>query len=254
MEHKIFKADDVAIDDKGHINFRFAKLGVVDHDGDIIMPGAFQAGKTVLLSSWNHGSWREGGNNLPIGKGVIFEKEGYATFDGDFNLATETGRDHYETVKFNAGIQEYSFGFDILEKSSSINPETKQENRVLVKLDTFETSPVLLGAGIETGTNSIKSIGAESREYKDHAQMILDACSDFVKRSQSIADLRQAKGKEPASEKNRDGLKAIASELTKAAGELTRLATSGSEAEVKALNAEAAALLAQIESNQAIRS
>lgn len=253
MEHKIFKADNVEIGDKGHINFRFAKLGVVDHDGDIIMPGAFQAGKTVLLSSWNHGSWREGGGSLPIGKGIISEQEGYAVFDGDFNLATATGRDHYETVKFNAGIQEYSFGFDILEKSSSVNPDTKQENRILVKLDTFETSPVLLGAGIQTGTNSIKSIGAEPKTYQEHADALSEAVSDFVKRSQSIADLRQEKGKDPASEKNRDGLKALASKLTEAAGELTRLATTGSDAEAKALNAEAAALFAQIESNQLAR-
>lgn len=149
-------------------------------------------------------------------------------------------------MKFNAGIQEYSFGFDILEKSSSIDPTTKQENRVLVKLDTFETSPVLLGAGIETGTNSIKSKG-EAQTYQDHAELILADVGEFVKRSQSIADLRQEKGKEPASVKNRDGLKAIASELTKAAGELTRIALSDPEAEAKQLNAEAAVLFAQLE-------
>lgn len=254
MEHKVFKADNVSVDDKGHINFRFAKLGVVDHDTDIIQPGAFQQGKTVLLSAWNHGSWSQGGSSLPIGKGIISEENGYAIFDGDFNLATEIGRDHYETVKFNGAIQEYSFGFDILEKTSKIDNTTNRENRVLIKLNTFEASPVLLGAGIETGTNSIKSLGAESTTYQEHAETLLAAIVDFVKRSQSIADLRTEKGKEPASVKNRDNLKAISTDLVKAATELKRIAENDPEADALKSRAEVAAIMSQFEINELVRS
>lgn len=251
MEHKVFKADNIQIDDKGHINFRFAKLGVVDHDGDIIQPGAIETGKTVLLSVWNHGSW---GSRPTIGKGVIFELAGYAIFDGDFNLATVSGREHYETVKFNGNIQEYSFGFDVLEKNITVDPATKRENRILVKLNIIETSPVLLGAGIETGTNSIKSLGTESTTYQEHAETLVVAVSDFVKRSQSIADLRTEKGKEPASVKNRDGLKAIATELTKAASELNRIALSDPEPDALKALAEIAAIMSQLEINELVRS
>lgn len=80
----------------------------------------------------------------------------------------------------------------------------------------------------------------------------MEAVADFVKRSQSIADLRAEKGKEPASVKNRDGLKAIASELTKAAGELTRIAITDVEADEKKLRAEVASIMAQIELSEII--
>ena len=254
MEHKQFKADDMTLDDTGHVNFRFAKMNVIDHDGDIIFPGAFEEGKTILLSAWNHGSWKDGSASLPIGKGVIHELNGYATFDGDFNLKTQIGRDHYETVKFNANIQEYSFGFNVLEKAFTTDTETNREIRILKKLDTSEASPVLLGAGIDTGTNSIKSAdksilvdGAKSKQYKEHAELVLEACADFVKRSQSIADLRTEEGKEAASEKNREGLKAIAAELSKAASELKRIAETDSEAEEVQAKQKAAELVAQFE-------
>lgn len=260
MEHKQFKADDMTLDDTGHVNFRFAKMNVIDHDGDIILPGAFEEGKTILLSAWNHGSWNNGSANLPIGKGVIHELNGYATFDGDFNLKTQIGRDHYETVKFNANIQEYSFGFNVLEKSFTTDMETNREIRVLKKLDTSEASPVLLGAGIDTGTNMIKSAeptkdeSAKSKRYKEHAELILESCADFVKRSQSIADLRTEEGKEAASEKNREGLKAIAAKLMEASMELKRIADTDIEAKEAEAHAEAVALFAQIEANELTRS
>jgi len=254
MEHKQFKADDMTLDDTGHVNFRFAKMNVIDHDGDIIMPGAFEEGKSILLSAWNHGSWGNGGANLPIGKGVIREVNGYAVFDGDFNLKTQIGRDHYETVKFNAAIQEYSFGFNVLEKSFTTDSETNREIRVLKRLETSEASPVLLGAGIDTGTNTIKSAnktalidGAKSKQYKEHAEMVLEACVDFVKRSQSIADLRTEEGKEAASEKNREGLKAIAAELLKASNELKRIAETDTEADEAEARRKAAELVARFE-------
>ena len=113
---------------------------------------------------------------------------------------------------------------------------------------------MLLGAGIGTRTIDVKSAdkleslpGAKSKQYKEHAELVLEACADFVKRSQSIADLRTEEGKESASEKNREGLKAIAAELSKAANELKRIADTDSEAEEVQAKQKAAELVAQFE-------
>lgn len=223
MERKKFKADNITIDDKGHINFRFAKLGVVDKDGDMIFPGSIQSGKKVLLSAWNHTSWNAG---LSIGKGTISEIAGYLVFDGDFNLKTEIGREHYETVKFNEDLQEYSFGYDAKTWDYSQDDSGKRI-RNLKELDVFEASPVLLGAGIETGTNSIKATKeeSESKTYFDHAEMILESVKDFVERSQSIANLREEKGKEPVSEKNIEHLEQVRKALDQASKEIKRILT-----------------------------
>lgn len=235
MERKLFKAEDLTLDDSGAISFRFAKKGVVDHHGDIIEPNSMETGKEILMSSWNHSSW---GPGLPIGKGKIEEDSTHYRLSGMFNLKTTIGREHYETVKFNGNLQEYSFGFDILD-SRSDTVDGKQIRR-LIKLDTFETSPVLMGAGIDTGTDTIKSKeseGAESKTYHDHAEIVMASVADFVKRSQSIADLRQEDGKEPVSEKNREKLKALSADMRKAADEIDRILSTSEEddEEIKAI-------------------
>lgn len=251
MLTKRYQFKDMAVDDAGSVKAVFATLGVIDHDGDIILPGAVENGAKVRISAYGHASWN---GVLPVGKGTIAEIGNELVFDGAFFLDMASGSETYKAVKNLGDLGEWSFGFDVAEKDMITDEATGREVRRLKKLKIYEVSPVLLGAGLGTRTTAIKSLGTEGIPYQEHAETLLEDVSDFVKRSQSIADLRQEKGKDPASEKNRDGLKALASKLTEAAGELTRLATTGSEAEVKALNAEAAALFAQIESNQAVRS
>lgn len=340
MEHEIkqFHLKDFTIADAGQVKAVFATLGVVDHDGDIILPGSIVNGQTVRMSAYNHASW---GGALPVGKGTIVEIGNELVFNGQFFMDTEGGAETYKTVKGLGDLGEWSFGFDVLDKAVSVDQVSQQEVRLLKKLNVYEVSPVLLGAGIGTRTTDIKARGHEEKgaipshstdttdeawsgpdneknvlmvsgagkggaanvracragigilngarggttipssakqgvydhlarhlrdagleapelaskddeglRFKDHADMVLDDAKDFVARAQSIADLRQEKGKEPASEKNRDNLKAIASELTKAAGELTRLAESAPEVEAKKANAEAAALFARLETNE----
>jgi hypothetical protein len=184
MERKTFAIKDATVNDAGHVNFRFAKLGVMDKGNDVIDPGAFENGKQILLSSWNHSSW---GNGLSVGKGTIQEKDGYAVFDGDFNLKSAAGKDHYETVKFNGDLQEYSFGFDVLASQDMMYCASCQKQvssdtcptcgtmatkaRRLMKLSTFEASPVLLGQGIDTGTNNIKSLETKGAiPYHDYGK------------------------------------------------------------------------------------
>lgn len=250
-ERKQIQFKDLAVSEAGTVKAVFATLGVVDHDGDIIPAGAIVNGQKVRISAYNHSSW---GGAMPVGKGTISEVGNELIFDGQFFLDTAGGLETYKTVKNIGELGEWSFGFDVLEKEFIKDPATNQDIRRLKKLSVYEVSPVLLGAGIDTRTLDIKGLGADSSTYQEHAEKLLADVAEFVKRSQSIADLRAEKGKEPAAQKNRDGLKAIASELTKAAGELTRIALSDPEAEAAKARAEVAALFGQIEANDLARS
>lgn len=141
--------------DEGTVTAVFATFGVKDLDGDVTLPGAFEDGAEVLISSYNHGSW---GCALPVGKGVIHADDEKAWLEGQFFLDTQAGRETFTTVKLTGDLQEWSYGYNVLE-TGEVTDEMYQNGvyRVLKKLRVFEVSPVLMGAGIGTETLSIKS-------------------------------------------------------------------------------------------------
>lgn len=140
--------------DRGEAVVRFATLGVVDLDGDIIEPGAIGR-QRVKVSAFGHTSW---GGALPVGAGETRESGDAAIADVRFFLDTQHGRDHWETVKGLGDLQEYSFGFDVLEEA---RPSEEQRaagaKRVLKRLTVHEVSPVFRGAGVGTGTLAMKA-------------------------------------------------------------------------------------------------
>jgi len=244
IETKRYMLKDMSISDVGAVKAVFATLGVIDHDSDIILPGAIESGKKVRVSAYNHASWDR---SLPVGVGSISEVGNELILDGNFFLDTTHGADTYKTIKGLGELVEWSFGFDVLDKDYTTDPVTGHQVRRIKKLKVYEVSPVLLGAGIDTRTIDIKGLGAEPKTYQEHAEMVLDIVSDFVKRSQSIADLRLEKGKSAVSDKNTDGLKAIASGLTEAVAALSKLAEADTVADETKVRSEVAALFAQIE-------
>ncbi len=147
-------------EDEGVVLAKFATLGVKDHDGDLIEPGAFGAQK-VKVSAYGHASW---GAALPVGVGVTKEDGDAALAELQFFLNTTHGRDHFETVKGLGELGEWSFGFDVLEEAAPTE-EQRQAGvfRVLKKLKVFEVSPVLRGAGVDTQTVSVKCDACAAR-------------------------------------------------------------------------------------------
>lgn len=143
--HFEFKQDG----EPGEFIAKFAKLNVIDLDGDVTVPGAFHQGQEVIIEPWNH-SW-----DLPAGKGVIQSDEEWAWVDGKFILETQVGKENYLTVKELGPLAEWSYTFNVLEA----DPGNFQGERVqfLKDLDTIGVSPVTRGAGIETHTVSIKN-------------------------------------------------------------------------------------------------
>ena len=137
----------------GEFRAIFSTFNVVDHDGDVTVPGAFQEGQAVRIAYWGH-RWQD----LPVGRGAIHQDEEKAWVDGRFFLDTIAGKETYQTVKNLEELQEWSYGFDIEE--SSMGKFEDQDVQYLRKLTVYEVSPVMLGAGIGTHTETIKGQNA----------------------------------------------------------------------------------------------
>lgn len=151
MDRKYVPSREFKLDETGHVEVAFAQLNVVDRDADVTLPGAIP-GKDVLIGAYGHTTWD---GALPVGKGAIGEDGGWAVLRGSFWLDTSAGRETYLAVKNAGPLQEWSYGYVPLD----VGYETRdgQPVRMLKKLDIFEVSPVLVGAGIGTHTRAIKA-------------------------------------------------------------------------------------------------
>lgn len=137
-----------------------ARLSEVDHDGDTYAPGAF--------------SWKDGGEQwcplihhhdryqMPYGKARIYEEGDIAYAELFLNLETQSGRDWHQALLFDLAkgkpVQEYSYGFAVLDADYKISGNGEDRVRVLKKLDVHETSTVIRGAGRGTGTLVMKDL------------------------------------------------------------------------------------------------
>jgi len=158
MEKKTIKAPlDVKEGTPGKFKAVFSTFNVIDLDGDVTLPGAFKEGEEVRISYWSH-RWHD----LPVGKGVIYSDDKKAWVEGEFFLDTEAGRETYMTVKNLGGLQEYSYGYDVLD--SATGQFKDKQVRFLKSLKVFEVSPVFLGAGIGTQTLEIKGAKLSSKD------------------------------------------------------------------------------------------
>jgi len=218
---------ELKAEEEGAFTARIATLDVIDHDGDLTRPGAFPK-KDVLVSAYQHGSWN---GALPVGKATIREEGNAAIAEGKFNLATTTGRDHYEAVKFAGDKQEWSYGFKVIGSApdKEIEAYAKEHDgarpvRIITKVEPYEISPVLLGAGINTQTLGIKA----GLPYSDEAEAALAAVESWVERTKSLADLRRKEGRD-LSEGNRKRLEALIEPLSSIKADLEGLLTEPSD-------------------------
>lgn len=179
MRTKTYRgAIELKRDGRGEFRAVFSTLNVIDKDGDVTLPGAFQEGQKVRIAYWGH-RWQD----LPVGRGEIHSDQTKAWVDGRFFLDTQASEETYQTVKnLSPDLQEWSYGFEVLESE----PGTFGGQRVtfLKKLDVFEVSPVLLGAGI-TRTEAIKGFGFNPSVGQMRAQIAaLDPMSPAAVRAQ----------------------------------------------------------------------
>lgn len=133
----------------GEVEAVFSTLNVIDHDGDVTLPGAFGE-QRVVIEAWNH--------NLqapPVGKGVIRETQSEAILEGAFFLGTASGKEHHQVVKALGDQQEWSYTFRILEADWGVFEG--EEVRFLKRMEVAGVGPVTRGAGIGTRTVAVKS-------------------------------------------------------------------------------------------------
>jgi hypothetical protein len=159
----------------GEVVARIGTLGVIDHDKDIIRPWAIPAkGAKVLMSSYAHDTITAG--QQPVGRGILAPVGGTLQFTGKLFMSTSRGRETHallaELGTDSEWSSEWSFGFQVL-KSEAPTPEERRQGaeRVLTSLLPLEVSPVIRGAGISTGTLSVKHHHVETLNAIDGAEM-----------------------------------------------------------------------------------
>ncbi len=219
IERKSFAGIDLKADKVGSFTARIATLNVIDKDGDVTLPGAFPAGKVINISAYMHSSWQDA---LPVGKAVIVERGDDVLVEGEFNLNTISGKEHYEAMKFAPELSEWSYGFPppTTDETSEWN-ENPKVRRVLKSLDVFEVSPVLRGAGVNTALLAIKSAN-QGMTFTDHAETVLAAVTGLVERAKSLAGLRASEGR-TLSEASLKHITSVRKVIGEAACELDRL-------------------------------
>jgi HK97 family phage prohead protease len=186
MEPKEFKARIAFKDgEEGAVSALFSHFHSIDQSGDVVLPSFFRDGQEIPMAAWGH-DWGQ----LPPGKGVIRVTDEGALFEGQFFLNTPQGKAHYETVKAMGSLQEWSFGFRVLQADPGV--QDGRDVRFLVKGETFEASPVLVGDNRNTYTAAIKSARTPMDEQAD---VVLAAASELSGRLKSLADLRGKEGR-----------------------------------------------------------
>jgi hypothetical protein len=192
----------------------FAEMGTVDREDDYTFPDAFPWGKNLPISAFNHGSWPERGGLPPTGRVAIEPNGVLAVAAGKFFMETTHGRDAYHTVKGMGDLQEWSYGYKVLERGEV--PKGVKARRGLKSVDPYEVSPVLIGAGQSTHTMDIKGLleadlsdleadaviqsllkggPLAGLPFAEMSSRVLRDVEDFTARAAAIADMRVKEGR-----------------------------------------------------------
>lgn len=169
-------------DAKGEVHAVVYTLGVVDRDGDVLLPETFRGESKVKLSHYGHSSIVAQAKGTgapvepPVGKGVVrVNSANELEFHGKYFMSTSRGRDAYFTAKEMGPEQEWSVTFwrDKGEKPDS-EWEAKGARRLWRNpIDPFEVSPVTVAGGLGTRTVGVKAAedaaAAQSAEDADES-------------------------------------------------------------------------------------
>jgi HK97 family phage prohead protease len=195
----------------GSVQAVFSTFDVVDSDNDIVLASAFTDGQPVPMT-WSH-QW-----DMPVGKGIVRVRENDALFDGNFFIETDAGAEAYKTVKAMGPLQEWSWGFRVID--AAYEQRDQEFVRVIKRAEMFEVSPVLVGAGVGTYTEAIKGHTA----YADEGEAVLATIEAFIGRSKSLAEMRRKEGR-VLSDANRKRLSSLLESLQAVEADIAELLT-----------------------------
>ena len=155
--------DDV----EGKVEAVFSVFNEIDSDGDVVRPNSIKSGygdKGVAMV-WGH-DWKD-----VIGRGEIVQDNNKAVFKGQFIMDTERGRDAYNVVKAMGDLQQWSFGYEVVDSEKGMfqskDGELEQEVRFLNDVKVWEVSPVLVGANQNTYTIGVKEFNKDNLSNND---------------------------------------------------------------------------------------
>jgi hypothetical protein len=173
--------------DKGLVEAVFSTFNVIDADGDVTLPGAFDDGAEWMISAYGHKSWD---GVLPVGKGVVRVTDTEAIMDGQFFMDTVGGLETFKVVKAMGSLQEWSYSCSP-DKYSYGEFEDKDVRFLEHIRPGGEVSPVIKGAGIGTRTTAVKS----GLTFSDEAGAVLADLEHLIGRAADVLAMRQSKGK-----------------------------------------------------------
>ena len=180
---------------EGKVEAGFSKFNEIDSDNDVVLPGSIKSGfgdKGVAMV-WAH-DWQK-----VIGRGEIEQDEEKAIFKGQFIMDTQEGRDAYATVKAMGDLQQWSFGYEVLDsENGSFQKDGKSSDaRYLKELKVWEVSPVLVGANQNTYTIGVKeqSENNSGLTLADESDELLNNLSALLMRFKELTALRLKKEK-----------------------------------------------------------
>lgn len=204
FQRKSLAAFEWKVAEEGSFRATIATFDTVDLDGDVTFAGAFPVGKQIIVGAYNHTSMPPIGA-LPTGKGVIGADDSRAWIDGKFFLDTPHGRAMYDTVKNLGTTADWSYAYPPPKTAPRHSDQMRKYPdalRGLVAVDPVEASAVVRGAGIDTGTDYIKSADLT---FDQKAERIFAAFDEFA----------QLKVGRTLSSATRTRLEAVMAELTK---------------------------------------
>jgi|TARA_B100001250_G_scaffold252670_1_gene217285 HK97 family phage prohead protease len=221
---------------EGKVEAVFSVFNEIDSDNDVVLPNSIKSGygDRGVAMVWAH-DWKD-----VIGRGEIVSDENKATFKGQFIMDTERGRDAFNTVKAMGDLQQWSFGYEVLdsENGTFTKDGTDIDVRYLKDVQVWEVSPVLVGANQNTETVSVKEQNIEDENtgtrFNEDVDELLTKLSAVLKRAKALTALRLSKEKTLS-----EGSTAVLSELQDSIQEVyqdidTLLDVAGADDEEKA--------------------
>jgi len=202
---------------EGKVEAVFSVFNTVDSDGDVVLPDSIKSGfgdKGVAMV-WGH-DWKD-----VIGRGEIVQDNDKAVFKGEFIMDTERGREAYNTVKAMGDLQQWSFGYEVVDSEKGAFQKDgleTQDVRYLKELRVWEVSPVLVGANQETYTLAVKEDNQEKetketgKRFTEEIEEALTALVSVTQRAKELTALRLQKEKK-LSEEAYKSLSTLADEI-----------------------------------------
>lgn len=183
---------------EGKVEAVFSVFNEVDSDGDVVLPNAIKSayGEKGVAMVWAH-DWKQ-----VIGRGEIVQDAQKAVFKGQFIMDTQAGRDAFHTVKTMGDLQQWSFGYEVVDSEKGYFKKDGMEEievRYLKNLKVYECSPVLVGANQNTYTLAVKEEKETTQEtglsFNDEVDKVLNSLSALLKRAKELTSLRIKKEK-----------------------------------------------------------